>query len=470
MNNANLLASYPRLSPLVKTMHLNPETSLIVRRRIGDESNPISFHSPKRGDEVCEYLNKTAALLLLSCDGSKTIEAIAAATCTTGDRAEFESDAAEFLANAAERQYIELLDSPGPQVDNVRITGSMAYSTPFHISVELTNKCNLRCAYCYTSFMDREQRLSTAELLETLSEWKDLGLQSLELTGGEVLLHEGFWEIMDFCYNNFRRVALLTNGTLITEEKAQRLATYRTKLVVGISLDGGSAESHERTRGPHTFDRTVAAIKWLKSFGVRIRLGMTLTPSNSYDLMQAAELARSLNVDYFSFTPVMSYGRGEEVSGEWTAEQTQSMERLMERALKEFSDIIPSYPIAKLDKVEGAFGNCGLGHKNLTLTPSGKLKACLFLSEADYIGDVRKERLVDIFQKSLIDKFRDLRNPSFERCGPCKYAKYCFGCTARALVMLDKEKRLCEWAHTYAIGECFPRYGEYAYDPQRPYF
>jgi radical SAM protein with 4Fe4S-binding SPASM domain len=464
------LDQYPRLWVDVRSIHLNPGTSLIMRRRIDDEPNPTSFLSAALGDETSEFINMTAALLLAASDGSRTIEAIADSVCTSGDRAKFAAESAAFFNEAAKRKYIELLGEPSPRSARIHVTGSTEYFTPFHISVELTNRCNLRCSYCYTSFLENEERLTTQELLRTLQEWRDLGLLSLELTGGEPLLHEGFWEIMDFCYKTFRSVSLLTNATLITQEKAQKLAGYKRKLMTSISLDGGTKKSHEATRGADTFDRTVAAIRWLKQGGVRIRLAMTLTQRNSYDLARAAELARELGVDYFGFSPVISYGRGEEANTEWVAEEAEGLGRLLEQVDKEFADMIPRFPQAKLDKVEGMFGNCGLGHKNLVLTPSGKLKACLFLKESDYLGDVRKERLIDIFRKPIIKKFRAIRNPSPERCVGCKYTTYCQGCTSRALLVLDKEKRLCEWAHAYSISECFPRYDAYGYDPAHARF
>jgi radical SAM protein with 4Fe4S-binding SPASM domain len=464
------LEVYPRLCADVLSIHFNPGTSVITRRRIANEPNPTSFLSALLGDEICEFVNMTAAQLLAASDGSRTVRAIADSLCTAGDRAEFAAKSAAFFQTGAERKFIDLLDAPGPRAASIRITGSTEYFTPIHISVEMTNRCNLRCSYCYNSFLENEERLTTQELLRTLQEWRELGLLSLELTGGEPLLHEGFWEVLEYCYKTFRSVALLTNGTLITEEKARRLASYRKKLMVAISMDGGTAESHEAVRGAKTFDRTVAAIRWLKQGGLAIRLGMSLTPQNSYDLLRAAELARDLDVDFFQMAPVLSYGRGREANLGWVHEEVHAMHRLVEQAQKDYADLVPRYPKAKLAQMEGAFGNCGLGHKNVVLTPSGKLKACAFLREADFIGDVRKERLIDIFRKPIIEKFRDIRNPSPDRCGDCKYVRYCAGCTARALLILEEEKRLCEWAHAFSINECFPRYDAYSYDPARPRF
>lgn len=99
--------------------------------------------------------------------------------------------------------------------------------------------CNLNCSYCYRNSHStgREKRLETDKLLKILDDLYQKGLQVVELTGGEPIIHPDFIKILKFCFDRFSLVAILTNGTLIDEQFISKILPFREKIILSVSLD-----------------------------------------------------------------------------------------------------------------------------------------------------------------------------------------------------------------------------------------
>lgn len=77
----------------------------------------------------------------------------------------------------------------------------------------------------------------------------DNGVLTCEITGGEIFVHPNANEILDYVCKKFKKVAVLTNGTLMRKESLELLKTYKQKIIVGISLDSVNSEVHDSFRG-----------------------------------------------------------------------------------------------------------------------------------------------------------------------------------------------------------------------------
>ena len=119
-------------------------------------------------------------------------------------------------------------------------------SIPLNATLEITLRCNLRCVHCYN--FDREApRVSPApeltfpEICRLLDDLRPLGTLFLSLTGGEAMVHPRFWDILDEAAARSFAVALLSNGTLLTESACDRLAAYPNLWNVSLSVYGARA-------------------------------------------------------------------------------------------------------------------------------------------------------------------------------------------------------------------------------------
>jgi MoaA/NifB/PqqE/SkfB family radical SAM enzyme len=161
--------------------------------------------------------------------------------------------------------------------------------TPLDGSLELTFRCNLRCAHCYVGEPGGDRRLaarelSTLEVRRITDEVVDRGCLWMLLTGGEPLLRRDLAEIYLHMKRRGLLVTLFTNGTNITPSFADLLAEW-PPLVVEVSIYGSSPEVYERVTGvPGSFRRCIRGIELLLDRKVRMRVKTVPTVLNCADM------------------------------------------------------------------------------------------------------------------------------------------------------------------------------------------
>ncbi|HEY2253295.1 MAG TPA: radical SAM protein, partial [Planctomycetaceae bacterium] len=149
------------------------------------------------------------------------------------------------------------------------------------VLVEITNACNLSCKVCYSDARgDRVMPLEVFQrYLHRLCEQKG-GLDSVQLTGGEAILHPQFWEIVAWLHRQegVRKIYLPTNGILFASaENAARLVPFRDKLMLLLQFDGRKTATNLSLRNANPTKIRLAVIEQLAAAGVIMQLTMTLT-------------------------------------------------------------------------------------------------------------------------------------------------------------------------------------------------
>jgi len=174
---------------------------------------------------------------------------------------------------------------------------------PVNGSFELTTRCNLSCRMCYIrhpaiDIRAHRKELSAVQWLEIARQAKDSGMVFLLLTGGEVFLRNDFFEILEPLTRMGFVLSLFTNGTLITEEIAERLAQAppsRTE----ITLYGATATTYEAiTRVPGSFAACLNAIEALVSRLVPLGLKTTISRQNVHELEEMRKMAHDWGLPF----------------------------------------------------------------------------------------------------------------------------------------------------------------------------
>ncbi len=174
---------------------------------------------------------------------------------------------------------------------------------PANGAFELTERCNLACRMCYVckspgDAARRAKELSADAWLELARQAVDNGMFFLLLTGGEVFLRPDFFEL----YTPLTRLGLIltlfTNGTLITEAQAGRLAEAppsRTE----ITLYGATAATYEAVTGVcGSYARCCAGIEALVRHRVPLGLKTTLTRQNVHELEAMRRMAHNWGLPF----------------------------------------------------------------------------------------------------------------------------------------------------------------------------
>jgi len=184
------------------------------------------------------------------------------------------------------------------------------------ILVEVTNACNLACPVCYSDAGktgDRKLPLDDFKrYVERLIEQKG-GLDSVQLTGGEALLHPEVFEMIAFLHANPRvtKVYLPTNGLLLKESAIKKLGAFKSKLMVLLQFDGSSDATDRALRDATPQRARKKAIELLGRAGIAMQLTMTVAMDiNDAEIGAVVdEGLRHQSVKVIAIQPTTSSGR-----------------------------------------------------------------------------------------------------------------------------------------------------------------
>ena len=195
----------------------------------------------------------------------------------------------------------------GPQANKPRL-----------IFWEVTKGCNLRCIHCRATATELSSPtdLPTTRALDIITQIAEYANPILILSGGEPLYRADIFQLARFGTDKGLRVALATNGTMVTKEIARRIVESGVKRV-SISLDGADSTTHDTFRGiPGAFDAAVYGLRNLKELGMSVQINMTIARHNARQLPQVLDLARALGADALHTFLLVPVGCGVDIAAE----------------------------------------------------------------------------------------------------------------------------------------------------------
>ncbi len=175
----------------------------------------------------------------------------------------------------------------------------------------LIRRCNLTCKHCYALSADHDYagELSWPEVVAVMDDLRAFRVPALILSGGEPLLRPDIFDIAERARAMGFYTGLSTNGTLIDDTVADRIAATGFDYV-GISLDGLRATHDTFRRLDGAFELSLAAVRRLRARDVKVGLRFTMTAMNAQDLPAMLELMRAEDVAKFYFSHLNYAGRG----------------------------------------------------------------------------------------------------------------------------------------------------------------
>ena len=322
------------------------------------------------------------------------------------------------------------------------------------VAWEITRSCNLFCAHCRASstLNDYKDELSTQECFRLIDDILEVGKPIIILTGGEPLMRRDILDIAKYAATHGLRVAVGSNGTLLTEEIAGKLKEVPVSRI-GVSIDFPTSELQDKLRGKSgAFQTAMAGIEAARKAGIQVQINSTITRLNiSYlnDLLKLAIDAGAVAFHPFMLVPT-GRGKGLESVEMSPEEYEQTLQWVYDKQI-ELGDRIffkptdaPHYAriIRQRSKVtEPRNGHSQHGINSISrgclagigfcfVSHRGRVQGCGYLDiEA---GNVRDNSFSEIWRDSpMFTRLRNLSNIK-GKCGTCEYKKACGGCRARA--------------------------------------
>ncbi|MBS1876742.1 MAG: radical SAM protein [Acidobacteria bacterium] len=298
----------------------------------------------------------------------------------------------------------------------------------------VTERCNLRCAHCYQS-PDRVPELPFDDLLKVLNQFIELldrfnppARGHVTLTGGEPFLRPDFLRLLETVAALKPRIcfAVLTNGSLVDEEMAWRLAKLGPGFVQ-VSLDGVQS-THDAVRGEGNFERTVEAARNLSRARIPTYISFTAHRGNYREFPEVVRIGRKAGATRVWADRLVPIGACQLET--LTKDETRAFVHIMRESREEahrgwFSNTqVPMH--RALQFLDGGWPyHCTAGDTLITVEPNGDVCPCRRMPSL--VGNVFERPLAEIyFESPLLTALRD-RGRICEGCESCEHEPKCRG-------------------------------------------
>lgn len=328
---------------------------------------------------------------------------------------------------------------------------------PKAASIELTNNCNLRCRHCYGNYGDIDIReMSFYDVKKILDQLNVIGVEVVELTGGDITMHTQLYEIIAYALSlDFDNICLLTNGILLNKKILNLVKKNKDRISIQIDLHSFHDEYMEWfTQVPNTVDKIINNIKFMSDNKIRQRVAVMVTPNNLSELEDIAKWVHSLNHTSLGIGLVCNLGR---------ASQNDKL-ILSEEQLVELNDIVLKlnnrYPnlVQFIESYENELNNCGAISNAISINTSGNIKICS-MDTGNYfnikLGNLLDHSMENIYNENMefICAIRDLKAPDLltEECKGCDHIAFCGKCLLRSFKQAKEMQGNCRW-----YNDCVP--------------
>jgi radical SAM protein with 4Fe4S-binding SPASM domain len=305
----------------------------------------------------------------------------------------------------------------------------------------VTSKCNFTCKHCYVPPPDHRD-LSFDEAKDLLNQLAELGAEELHLSGGEPLARDDLFDIIREATDIGFHVDTITNGWYVNKENARKFRESGADHV-SVSTDGIGKTHDDFRNKPGSFERCVKAIKILRDEGVEVYVSPTISKLNFDELPDLFFLTESLGAN-FSTKVLVPIGEAK-ILDKYTLspeEQKKFYEFIFAKKADNGMDIVTTcspYSVLFTKKHvpkddSRIHGGCTGGIDLLCIAADGRIMPCSRLQTT--LGNVREDRLMDVWYSSeILATLRDRDNLK-GKCGRCAYKNWCGGCRAMALAKL----------------------------------
>ena len=317
--------------------------------------------------------------------------------------------------------------------------------------IELTDRCNLNCIHCRNSASNRNF-LSKEDIDTVLKNIFAFPSEDkyIALSGGEPLLYPYLKEIISEIISENIEVQLVTNATLFNEDFFSFVKDFpKDKLYFAISLDG-DRETHNKIRGFNkAFDKTVNAIKRLKSMDFEVAVNFTINSRNVNQLEFVYNLCIRLQVDILKVRMPIECGNVSYEKEDFSKHKDylKVLEKAVELSQASYSEhgitiesndplwwYFPSKVrnnvLKQLETNENFLGGCTAGWLQLFIDSKGDVYPCAYLPVK--LGNAVKKDLCEILYEKISFFYDIMKRDNFEKCGGCEIKAICGGCRARA--------------------------------------
>lgn len=304
-------------------------------------------------------------------------------------------------------------------------------SLPKTFVFELTRRCNNDCRYCYNVWRssvahyasEYSDELSTQQIKEIILKLQEeTEVATICLSGGEPLLRADLPEIIRFLRSLGITVSLITNGTLLTEQKVEEMAGVANYEVPLLSC---RQEIHDCLVGRSSaWDAVIEGMMNVHLSGARLSVVFVATRQNWTELEATASFAAMLGADEFIYKRVnvgkANLRHADELflSPAMIEENLNTLDKLaVDDKITISADLVIEPCVLDVRQFQHLkFGWCPLAGEEsaFVIDPAGNVRICEHSPEV--LGNIIRDSFRDLYHHPYVEVFRTVLPPECEKC------------------------------------------------------
>lgn len=309
--------------------------------------------------------------------------------------------------------------------------------------------CNVRamCTKCYLNLSGADyahSELPPECIDQLLGEMSDAGVFHLIVLGGEPLLYAHLFTLLEKAADYPFITGMSTNGLLVDEVTADRLAVHLDR--VQVSLDGPEASISEALKGPGTHDETVRSIQRLVARRLSVSVSYVLTPSNCDVATVRAFVTQMADLGVRQVLMLQYYPAGDcaDAQTSITLAANDLVKQELDSLRERYTTMVITHEVpfqflsdpsahglaADRAQVDPAHFGCECGRLRVSIYPNGDVYPCDFVAgNLNFrAGNVLNQPLAEIWRTSpVLDRFRRRSSSRSATCRGCEQVAICTG-------------------------------------------
>lgn len=187
---------------------------------------------------------------------------------------------------------------------------------PLYIRIKPTNVCNHNCYYCHykNPYLTLDEYNPTDyiphdKMMEIIEDMGKMGVKAVTFSGGgEPLVYQYIEEAMEKILELGIDLSIITNGSMLTGQKAEILAHAKW---VRISIDSIVSENYARIRGisenaMKTLQKNIEEFARIKNEDCELGINFVIGQENYKEIEEVAVMMKNLGVNHVKFAPLFS--------------------------------------------------------------------------------------------------------------------------------------------------------------------
>lgn len=304
-----------------------------------------------------------------------------------------------------------------------------ALPEPYEALLLITERCNLRCKYCFRGGGHKIRELSTNDWIKIINDLGSLKVIRCMVSGGEPTLHKGIVQILDALLENDIFPYLATNGTMLTPKMVSDFKDIGLKYVQ-VSLDTVDKDIFFQITGVNCLESVLKGIDWLTNAGIVLRVKAVITKLNAPNIVKLIDFCDSVGeveVAFDNYSPSAMGGKKDELF--LTIEQHEMLKETIKEQQEKYKGKMSIDPFSKIPRWKNADSiiYCGAFLGSLTINSQGELIVCdQFDDNRLRPGNVLKNSIMQVWNSDKMKRCRELKDVEIDPiCKTCEYFNLC---------------------------------------------